>query len=170
MSIYRTNGKAGRVRICIVLAVVALAGLALVAGPAAAGQTAAQLQAAHAAYLTQGATLSAHPGATAAATDTMRSALVAARTNGTELTQGTPGYVAIVPPLTQPVGKATPVSEPGIGSGITALIAVAALIAVGLIAAFTAGSRSSARKTAPATLRPAASAPTAPDDRLRHAA
>ena len=64
MNVFGTSGKAGKVRICVVLAVVALASLALAVGPAAAAPAAADLQAAHAAYLTQGTALGA--GAAAA--------------------------------------------------------------------------------------------------------
>jgi len=137
MNVSRTSGKAGKVRICVVLAVVALAGLALAVGPAMAGPPAADLQAAHAANLTQATTLGAGAYSTAALAAMpamLRAALEASRTSGTTLGAGNNGsIVAAVPepvpntvPVAQPFGKAVPVSEPGIGSGIAALVAVAA--------------------------------------------
>ncbi len=210
MNVFGTSGMGGRARICVVLASVALACLVLVGGGAAAAGPAADMQAAHAAYLTQGTTLGAGGSAVAATPEMLtsalalqaahgayltqgttlgagtggsvvamtpemlRSALVASRTDGTMLTRGAPGYVTIVPPVTQPVGQAAPVSEPGFGGGMAVLIACAALATVGLIVAFSARSRSRAAragKTAePAALHPTASAPAKPDDRLRHAA
>ena len=183
MNVYRTSGKAGKGRICVVLAVVALAGLALAVAPAMAGPAAANLQAAHAAYATEGTTLGAvsSGGAAFAATPAMlRAALEASRTSGTALGAGNTGGVVAAVPLPvpnaapQPFGKAVPVSEPGIGSGIAVLVAAAALLAVGLIAGLSSKSRSSAEQAgataAPTSLLPTASASAAPDDRLRHAA
>jgi hypothetical protein len=182
MNVFRTSGNVGRVRICVVLAVVALAGLAVAVGPAMAGQTAANLQAAHAAYITQGTTLGAGSsgGGVLAATPAMiRAALVVSRISGTTLDAGNSGsLVAAVPepvanaaPAAQPFGKARLVNEPGIGNGMAALVAVAALVVVGLIAGISAKSRSGAAESAaPVTMRSAASAPDTRDDSLRHAA
>ncbi len=185
MNVSRTSGTIDKVRICVVLVVAALASLALAVGPAAAGPPAADLQAAHAAHLTQGTTLGAGTSGIPAlgpASAMMRAASVAARIDGTTMDVGNNGGVVAAVPVPVPnpapaalqIGKAARVSEPATGGGIAALVAAAALVAVGLMVGFAARSRSSAERAgetaAPTTLRPAASASAAPDDRLRHAA